>query len=100
MLKKQNTVIFKNNLINQIALDMGREPSASDAIEYILESCDYSLIKYKKSNRTIFNRLNVLWVWPLFLIFAPFQWIVTGDTGFDREKFAGRVLNYLVKYDE
>lgn len=51
------------------------------------------------SKRTIWNRLNMLWVYPIFLMLLPFQYIITGDTGVNRNTKIGRIVDWLVKFE-
>lgn len=54
---------------------------------------------YNRSERTIWNRLNLLWVYPLFLVALPFQYLITGDTGVNRNTKIGRIVDWLVKFE-
>lgn len=54
---------------------------------------------YKSSKRTIWNRLNLLWVWPVFLIVAPFSYIIRGEIGVNRTSKIGKIVDYLVKFE-
>lgn len=87
----------KNSILNDASKDLGGCFSASDLLDYLLEDCEYSIRKYERTHKSIFNRINMLWVYPLFLLQMPFQWLLCGDTGFKRESRIGKVLNFLVK---
>jgi hypothetical protein len=87
----------KNSILNDATNELGDNFSAGDLLEYLLEDSEYSIRKYEHTQKSIFNRINMLWVYPLFLIMVPFQWLLCGDTGFKRESRAGKVLNFLVK---
>ena len=51
------------------------------------------------SKRTVWNRLNLLWIYPLFLVAIPFQYLITGDTGVNRNTKFGRIVDWLVKFE-
>lgn len=51
------------------------------------------------SKRTLWNRLNLMWIYPLFIIALPFQYLITGDTGINRNTKIGRVVDRLVKFE-
>ena len=54
---------------------------------------------YSHSKRTIWNRINMLWVWPVMLLAAPFSYIFTGDIGVSRNSKIGRIVDWLVKFE-
>ena len=79
-------------------------PSGEDVLDYLLgdmDWCDseYTLYKYEHSYRSFVNRLNLIWVYPLFFISIPFQWLFRGVIGFSRDSKIGRLVNKLVILD-
>jgi hypothetical protein len=42
------------------------------------------------------QRINRLWVFPLFLCTIPFQWIIRGETGIATESDLGIILTKLI----
>lgn len=42
------------------------------------------------------QRINRLWVFPLFLCTLPFQWIIRGETGISTESDLGIILTKLI----
>jgi len=59
---------------------VGVEASVDDVLDYLLgdtdgySDSDYVLYKYTyNQKRSIFNRLNYLWVCPLFILSIPFS---------------------------
>ena len=88
----------KNSILNDATNQLGDKFSAGDLLDYLLEDSEYSIRKYNHTQKSIFNRINMLWVYPLFLIQMPFQWLLCGDTGYKRESRVGRVLDFLVKF--
>ena len=88
----------KNSILNEATKELGDNFSADALLEYLLEDGDYSIRKYERTHKSIFNRINILWVYPLFLIQIPFQWLLCGDIGFKRESRIGKVLDFLVKF--
>lgn len=84
----------------------GKEPTGKEMLEHLLgdsegwSNSDYTLERYKYStkNRSVLQRLNWLWVYPLFLITTPFQWIFTGNVGLSKNSRIGRVVDKLIKF--
>lgn len=101
MIERDNKIVYLHGSVLKDAKEaMGDDFTAEDLLEYLIESSDYSLRAYSdKGGRTIFNRVNMLWVWPLFMLSIPFQWIISGKTGYKLESKMGRILEYLVKID-
>lgn len=89
----------------RIKKEVGDSATADDVLEYILgdyDGCggnDYVLYRYDDDKRSIMNRVNLLWVWPIFAIIAIPTWLITGGTGISRHSKIGRVVNWLVRLD-
>ena len=46
-----------------------------------------------EEEETIWNRLNYIWFFPIFiLLIAPIQWLTKGQIGFDRRTKIGEVI--------
>lgn len=84
----------------------GEEPTAKEVLEYMLGDyynptghSDFVVYRYKdKKKRTFLNRLNMLWVYPLFIITIPFQYLFLGDWGINRNTKLGKIVDKLVKF--
>lgn len=79
-------------------------PTAKDVLTYMIGDrdnwCggDYVVYRYNhKKKRTLIQRLNMLWVYPLFIINIPLQYLFTGDVGLNRNSKAGKIVHWLVK---
>ena len=86
---------------------VGEGATADDVLVYLLgdhDGCsgnDYVVYKYEYGQkRSILNRINYCWVWPLFLLSIPFSWLITGNFGVNRNSKIGRAVNWLVKLDQ
>lgn len=87
--------------------DLGRDSvTAEESLRYILgdsdgwSSSDYVIYKYEHpTKRRFIQRLNFVWVWPLFVISIPFQWLLKGDLGVSRNSRIGRVIDWLIRFD-
>ncbi|EFU2702618.1 hypothetical protein HUI23_004965, partial [Escherichia coli] len=44
---------------------------------------------------TFIQRLNRLWIIPLYLVFMPFQWLFCGNTGFNHNSRLAALLSRL-----
>ncbi len=90
----------------QIKNEVGKNPTADEVLNHLLgdsngwNDSDYVIYKYEyNQKRSLFNRLNYLWVWPLFILSIPFVWIFTGDYGLKRTSKIGSVVDWLIKFD-
>lgn len=45
---------------------------------------------------TKLQRFNLFWVWPLWLITIPFQYIIRGEYGVKKETRLGQILTKLI----
>jgi hypothetical protein len=90
----------------EILDELGEDKSAEALLDNLLRdtngwnNSDYRVIKYTNvQKRSIGNRLNYLWVWPIFICTIPFSWVLTGTYGLDRNSKVGKVVDWLVKFD-
>lgn len=81
-------------------------PTAKEALEYILGDKDgwggdtYVVCRYMQcTKRSLIQRLNALWFYPLFIISVPFQFVIYGKIGAKRSSFLGKLINKLIKFD-
>ena len=75
------------------------EKSAEQVInELMCEDGKYKAVYNEDPNikTTMLQRINLLWVWPLFLIAAPFSYIIRGKVGVNYYTPAGRLLKRLI----
>lgn len=85
-LETENSWTTSSEIISKYKEDMKREPSAKEILEYLIDWRDYDhtfvLKKEQHHKSTPLQRLNSLWVIPLYLLtVAPFFWIIKGNTG-------------------
>ena len=98
--RKNERVYFKSRVLEDAKEVMGDNFTSEDLLEYLIEDPSYTLRSYRDSTkRTIFNRINMLWVFPLVFLSMPFQWVLTGQTGYRRGSKIGKILEFLVKFD-
>jgi hypothetical protein len=89
----------------QILSEAGKDATASEVLDHLLGDADggpgsdYVVYKYDSCSRTLINRVNMVWVWPLAALVAPFQWLATGNIGYTRNSRMGRILDWLVKFE-
>lgn len=83
----------------------GREATADSVIDVLLGDKEgyntsyYVVYHYDElGSSTFMNRLNRLWVYPLFIVIAPFQYLFTGNVGFNRNSFMGRIVDKLIDF--
>ena len=79
-------------------------PTAEEVLTYMIGNQDhwtggeYVVYQYNKVKpRSFIQRLNMLWVFPLFFVSIPFQYLFLGDWGVNRNSKIGKAINWLVK---
>ena len=87
---------------SEIKSAAGGDAATADSVLDLLLGRDggrseYVVSKYASAERTTANRLNMLWVYPLFIAAAPFQWLFCGRIGVNRSSRIGAILDRLVK---
>ena len=95
------------SIIENCKSETGEEnPTAKQVVQYMIGDCDrwtggdYVIYKYSdKSKRSFLNRLNLYWVYPLFIITIPFQFLFFGEIGVNRNSKVGRIVDRLVKFE-
>lgn len=95
------------SIIEETKIDKQIEnPTAQDVLEYMLgdqESWaggEYIVYKYSEiKKRHFIQRFNMIWVYPLFIITIPFQYLLFGELGLNRNSKIGKVVDWLVKFD-
>ena len=79
--------------------DVGKDATAKDVLDHLFgdydENVEYVVYHYNDpytKPSTLLQRLNRLWVIPVFYICVPFQWMFTGSVGLnDHTKLGGFV---------
>ena len=84
----------------------GEEVTTTDVLEYLLgnnedwNGSDYVVYKYnERSDRSFLQRFNMLWIYPLFILTIPFQFLFLGNTGVNRNSKIGKIVDKLVKLE-
>ena len=49
----------KNSILNEATKELGDNFSADALLEYLLEDDEYSIRKYERTHKSIFNRINI-----------------------------------------
>ena len=89
---------------HQILSEVGKDATVGDVLSHLLggvdgSRSDYVVYKYVYTKRTALNRINMIWVAPLFICALPMQWLFTGRTGLSRDSRLGEIVERLVKFD-
>ena len=83
----------------------GEEPTAKEVLLYMIGDNDgyggeFIVYRYsEETRRNIFQRFNMLWFMPLWIISIPFQYLLTGNIGASRNSRIGRVIEWLIKFE-
>jgi len=98
-----------NSIIKEVKDNMridGDEPTAEEVLKYMLGDQDgwcggeFVVYRYTKpTKRNTFQRFNMLWFMPLFIVSIPFQYLLTGSWGASRNSKIGRVIDWLIKFE-
>ena len=82
-------------------------PTAKEVLEYMIgdqdgwTSGEFVVYRYDDRNkRTFLQRLNTLWVYPLFILTIPLQYLFTGSWGVNRNTKFGKLIFRLVGYND
>ena len=97
----------KNEILEDVQIQMDiKDPTVDDVLTHLLGDYDgwktsnYVIHRYEtETPRTFLQRFNTIWVYPLFLISVPFQWLYKGSIGVSRNSKIGAIIHKLVKFD-
>jgi hypothetical protein len=84
--------------------EVGEDATGKQVLDFLFgdeygRKSDYIVYKYTQDHRSVWNRFNLIWVFPIFCVVAPFQWIISGDIGVDRRSYIGRTMHKLINLD-
>ena len=107
MLEKDKRETYQHEFEAELKEAYGDKYTSKQIMEHLFGDYDgwkngtFTLHTYKdKPKQTLFNRFNLLWVYPIFLLIVfPVLWILTGQWGTERGSKLGKVLEWLVKFD-
>lgn len=51
---------------------------------------------HRASETTVAQRLNALWVYPVYILLAPFRFVLYGTPKIDEESRLGHIITYLI----
>jgi len=96
-----------NSIISDAKKEIGRDDvTPKDVLEYMIGNSDdwtggkFAVYEYSEClKRSFVNRLNMLWVCPLFFLSIPIQFLVYGSLGLKRNSMVGKVVHWLVVLD-
>lgn len=67
-------------------------------LEFLFEdNSEYRIYYYDDpyTKNTIGQRLNTMWMLPLWFVCAPFLWVFTGDTGINQHSKLGKWISKM-----
>lgn len=104
MYLKKTKRVYSHAVLKEIKEHKGIEnPTVNQVLSHLFGdedgwvASDYTVRAYEKVKTNPIQRLNTIWVYPLYaLIVAPVKWIVTGDTGVKTESRFYGVLKFLL----
>lgn len=104
--KRRQDYYSIRTIISEVKEATGEEnPTANQVLEFMIGNSDqwcggdFVVYKYSKSKkRTFLQRFNMIWVYPLFIITIPFQYLFLGDWGINRNSKFGKIIDKLVKF--
>lgn len=66
--------------------------------EYSGSSVNYVIREWRKDDRTMLQRLNMLWAMPLTIALWPFRYVLYGDGGWSTKTRMGRFFLRITGY--
>ena len=88
---------YKSEIISSLKADKKYSREAEDMLVWLEEYSTYYICTYDPPETTLTQRMNRLWVVPLYLtLVAPFRWVIYGKIGVHPQSKAGIILYYLV----
>lgn len=105
--KKLNDYYSINGIIKEVKEYNGTdEPTAKEVLKFMIGDSDnwtggdYVVYKYNKiKKRNFIQRINMLWVYLLFIITIPLQYLFLGEWGLNRNSKLGKIVDWLVKFN-
>ena len=72
--------------------------SMNDFIKFVYDYNDIEIRDnwFKKPKNTLMNRINTLWVYPIFVISIPIRYVIYGDFYINKNTKLGKVMEYLL----
>lgn len=88
--EKDKSETYEHEFKAELEDNYGKDYTREDIIAHLFGDYDdwrrssYTLYTYKvKPKQTLFNRFNLLWVYPVFLLLVfPVKWMFTGEWGY------------------
>lgn len=106
MIENKKSRCSSYGVLQDIKKHYKSEPTVEDVLYYLMgdvedrQPSDFVVYKYRyNKKRSVIKRVNTLWVYPLFILSIPLQWLFTGDIGVNRNSKIGKVVDYLVELD-
>ena len=101
MIKSSKRNLYRHELRKIIRENQCLTPDDVLDVLFGTHSNDYDtdlVVKYiyVENKHSFLNRLNSLWVYPLFLVLAPFRYLFFGKCQVDEDKTFGKILIALV----
>lgn len=87
---------YKHQILQDFKENKYLPKTPEGLLEFLFdEDSDYRVYHYndpwgESNKRTIFNRLNTLWMLPIWAVCAPFLWLSTGETGINQHSKLGK----------
>lgn len=92
-----------DGILKSFEINCGGEPTQRRLLEFMLGDGmyggEYTVYKYERSKKKLWQRVNCFWVYPLFMLSAPLQFLFYGQIGANKNSRVGKVLNFLVGFD-
>ncbi|RMH97312.1 hypothetical protein [Stutzerimonas nitrititolerans] len=76
---------------------VGKDASGNRVLDYLFgeypdfcKESDFVIREWDGDERTVLQRLNMFWAYPLTLLLAPFRYVIKGHIGWDTKTTFGR----------
>jgi hypothetical protein len=84
---------YKHKLLAEFKENKYLPQTPEGLVEFLFdEDSEYRVYYYNDpyTKRTIANRLNTLWMLPIWAVCAPFLWLFTGEIGINQHSKLGK----------
>ena len=93
---------YRSDIADQIRHHTHKDnPTMDDCLVFLFGdsdgwvASDMKFYEYKKQDKSFPQRLNCFWVYPLFVISIPLQYLFCGYTRMSRDSKLGKVVEFL-----
>lgn len=98
MILRNKKKVYKYDFVEKLEREFGKDYTAKQAVDFMFGDYDgtyqseYQLYKWSECDKTVSNRINMLWAVPLTLLCSPYHYVIRGGMGWDDKTVVGRFI--------